>query len=203
MAIGRGLPVALTEGRGLAVDLDPGPPGLKYEGRHDQGRAQHDGDEDTPKRHGRHLESSARGGISDLEPDPQRCLAHLDPTQPGSRPYQSGSRIFRQERARRESCSPRLSNCVSMAPVLKDPERRSKSREPAFPASLPAKRAGTHLGPLQRSLRERRRARGVVTPSRNRLPPGPHRPRTRCVFSWDCAGGLNYEKIASFFGTSK
>src|SRR5271166_5496519 len=42
----------LHQGRALAVDLDPRPPGLKNEGRHDQGRAQHDGDEDTPKRHG-------------------------------------------------------------------------------------------------------------------------------------------------------
>src|SRR5271166_6248375 len=45
------LPSGLHQGRALAVDLDPRPPGLKNEGRHDQGRAQHDGDEDTPKRH--------------------------------------------------------------------------------------------------------------------------------------------------------
>src|SRR5271165_2838500 len=76
----------LHQGRALAVDLDPRPPGLKNEGRHDQGRAQHDGDEDTPKRHGpllvNHPEPRAVSAesASNARKPRRRWLAHLGQT---------------------------------------------------------------------------------------------------------------------------
>ena len=74
------------QGRTLAADLDPRPPGLKNEGRHDQGRAQHDGDEDTPKRHGpllvNHPEPRAVSAesASNTRKPRRRWLAHLGQT---------------------------------------------------------------------------------------------------------------------------
>src|SRR5271157_2244539 len=147
MAIGA-LPRGLHQGRALAVDLDPRPPGLKNEGRDDQGRTQHDGDEDTPKRHGpllvNHPEPravSAESASNARKPRP-RWLAHLRPD-PGRRELGCGNTSlsggwvgpFHSEPYDPRDSKPRKTQCNA-------PARAGQERGPSSPAPFPV-RSGT------------------------------------------------------------
>src|SRR5271165_3968546 len=146
----------LHQGRALAVDLDPRPPGLKNEGRHDQGRAQHDGDEDTPKRHGPLLVNppepravSAESASNTRKPR-RRWLAHLGQTRgvPSSgcgKTSLSGGWVgpFHSELCDPRDSKPRKTQCNALATAGQEPGPGSH-----IPLQVPA---GNHIEGWQTS----------------------------------------------------